>query len=256
MLFFEIGEWSGIARRNFGFRDDERSCQHSQEQREISHATSRYFADGSMAMLNARLTAPARILDHRAMKSRLLAGLLSCFLLSSHPARSQDSANWEKITAVSPDKKFAMRIVCDSEPEDADNIDGGLVKAFEIVSLPGKEIVGALASEGFGRFRLIWSSDSKWCAFYSMSGPRVGDTSVHRLQGDKFVLLDTGQMSVPVKGDARNQYIEPVRWLKPGTLLLKQYTIMRGGTGDSSIQFTVRFDDSGKFHVISKKKTD
>jgi hypothetical protein len=43
--------------------------------------------------------------------------------------------------------------------------------------------------------------------------------------------------------------------LKPGTLILKQFTIFRGGSGDSTIQFTVRFDDSGKFHVISKKKT-
>ena len=87
-----------------------------------------------------------------------------------------------------------------------------------------------------------------------MSGPRVGDTSVYRLQGDKFVMLEAEQMSVEVKGDARNQYIEPVRWLKPGTLVLKQFTIFRGG-GDSTVQFTVRFDDSGKFHVISQKKS-
>jgi hypothetical protein len=190
------------------------------------------------------------------MKVRSWIGLLCSLALSLHSTRAEESANWEKITALSPDKKFAMRIVCESEPEDPDNIDAGSVKAFEIISLPGKEVVGALASGGYGRFRLIWSGNSKWCASYSMSGPRVGDTSVYRLQGGKFVMLDTEQMSVPVKGDARNQYIEPVRWLKPGTLLLKQYTIMRGGTGDSSIQFTVRFDDSGKFHLISKKKTD
>jgi hypothetical protein len=88
-----------------------------------------------------------------------------------------------------------------------------------------------------------------------MSGSRVGDTIVYRLQGDKFVMLDPGQISVPVKGDARNQYIEPVRWLKPGTLVLKQHTIFRAG-GDSNIQFTVRFDNNGKFQVIGKKKTE
>ena len=188
------------------------------------------------------------------MKSRLLAGLLPFFLLSSPLARSQESASWEKITALSPNKKFAMRIVCDSKPADPENIDATSVKALEIVSLPGKQVVGSLSAGEYDGFRLIWASDSKWCAFYSMSGPRVGDTSVYRLKGNKFIQLNTEQMSVPVKGDTRNQYIEPVRWLKPGTLVLKQFTIFRGG-GDSTIQFIVRFDDSGKFHVISKTKT-
>jgi hypothetical protein len=188
------------------------------------------------------------------MKSWLLVSFLCCLFLAASFGHAQDSANWEKITAVSPDKKFAMRIVCDSEPDDPENIDASLVKAFEIVSLPAKKVVGELASGGYGKFRLIWSSDSKWCATYTMSGPRVGDTNVYHLIGEKFVSLDTEQMSVAVKGDARNQYVEPVRWLKPGTLIVKQYTIFRGGTGDSSIQFTVHFDDSGKLHIISKKK--
>ena len=187
----------------------------------------------------------------------MISRFLLCLLLgvfSSLPLRAEEPANWEKITALSPDKKFAMRIVCDSKPEDPENIDATSVKAVEIVSLPGKEVVGSLSAGEYAGFRLIWSSDSKWCAFYSMSGPRVGDTSVHRLQGGKFVLLETEQMSVPVKGDTRNQYVEPVRWLKPGTLVLKQFTIFRGGVGDSTMQFTVRFDNNGKFHVISKKK--
>ena len=187
------------------------------------------------------------------MISRLLLCLLIC-VFTSLPVRAEESANWEKITAFSPDKKFAMRIVCDSKPDDPEKIDAGSVKAVQIVSLPGKEVVSSLSAGEYDGFRLIWSSDSKWCAFYSMSGPRVGDTSVYRLQGDKFVMLEAEQMSVEVKGDARNQYIEPVRWLKPGTLVLKQFTIFRGG-GDSTVQFTVRFDDSGKFHVISQKKS-
>jgi hypothetical protein len=149
-----------------------------------------------------------------------------------------------------------MRIVCESEPVDPENIEASSVKTIELVRLPGKEVVGSLSAGEYDGFRLIWSSDSKWCAFYSMSGPRVGDTSVYRWQGDKFVQLETDEMSVPVKGDARNQYIEPVRWSQPGMLVLKQYTIFRGGAGDSTIQFTARFDDKGKFHVVSKKKTD
>jgi hypothetical protein len=206
--------------------------------------------------LNAELTTNVRFFDDLAMTLRLLVGFLACFVFSSLPVRAEESANWEKITAFSPDKKFAMRIVCDSKPDDPENIDSGSVKTLEIVSMPAKEVVGSLSAGGYDGFRLLWSSDSKWCAFYSMSGPRVGDTAVYRLKDDKFVQLETEQLGVEVKGDTRNQYVEPVRWSKPGTLVLKQFTIFRGGAGDSTIQFTVRFDDTGKFHVISKKKTN
>jgi hypothetical protein len=198
------------------------------------------------------LTTRARIFDDLAMTLRSLAVLLVCFLFSP---RLLSAEELEKIRAVSPDKKFAMRITCDSEPEDPKNIDASLVKALEIVSLPKKEVVGTLEAEAYDGFRLIWASDSKWSAFYSMSGARVGDTSVYHFQGDKFAHLETGEMSVPTKGEPRNQYIEPVRWLKPGTLVLKQFTIFRGDAGDSTIELTVRFDESGKFHVISKRNS-
>jgi hypothetical protein len=61
-------------------------------------------------------------------------------------------------------------------------------------------------------------------------------------------------MSVDPGGDARNQYITPIRWTKPGILVLNQFTIFSKGAGDSTIEFTVRFDENGKFHVLSKKK--
>ena len=189
------------------------------------------------------------------MRSRWLVSLLSCLLLAASVGRAEESANWEKITALSPDKKFAMRIVCDSKPDDPEKITSESVKILEIISLPGKEVVGSLSPGVYGGFGLIWSIDSKWCAYHSSSGPRDRETSVYRWKGEKFVQLDTEQFSVEVKGEVRNQYIEPVRWSKPGTLVLKQFTIFRGGAGDSTLQFTVRFDESGKFHVISKKKT-
>ncbi len=197
----------------------------------------------------------ARISYADILKTLGLSGLLACFLILIRPSYAQESAKFEKIRDISPDKKFAVRVLCDSEPEDPENIDPTSVRAVEIVSQPAKEVVGTLAIELiYDGFHLVWSSDSKWCAFYSMSGTRVGDTNVYHLQGDKFVMLSTEEMNVDPGGDPRNQYIEPMRWVKPGTLLLKQFTIFRGGAGDSTIQFTVRFDESGKFHVISKKK--
>ena len=189
------------------------------------------------------------------MKTLLSLAIGGCLIgMRTFSAAAQESPPTEIIRHPSPDKKFAMRILCDSVPEDPKNIEAAIVKAVDIVSLPGKEVVASLSGGEYDGFKLIWASDSKWCAFYYMSGPRVGDTNVYHLEGDKFVLLETEQMSVDAKGDTRNQYIEPVRWVKPGTLLLKQYTIFRGGTGDSTIQFTVRFDNDGKFHIISKKK--
>lgn len=187
------------------------------------------------------------------MKRLVRLAIAGCLIFAgSSPSPALESSPIEIIRHPSPDKKFAMRILCESQPEDREHIDADIVRAVQIVSLPSKEVVGTLPFGGYDGFKLLWASDSKWCAFYSMEGARLGETSVHRLEGDKFVVLETEEMSVEVKGRARNQYIEPVRWLKPGTLVLKQYTMFRGD-GESTIEFTVRFDKSGKFHVISKR---
>ena len=85
-------------------------------------------------------------------------------------------------------------------------------------------------------------------------GPRVTDTEVYPRGGDEFEKLDTEGMTVDTGGDVRNQYIEPVRWLKPGTLVLMQLTIFRGDKGDSTIQFNVRFERDGRFFMSNKKR--
>jgi hypothetical protein len=168
---------------------------------------------------------------------------------------AQDSGKWEKITDVSPDKKFGARITCESEPENPANIDPAAITDVELVSLPSKKRVMGLARNYDGApGKIYWSQDSNWLALSVSEGPRATDTYVYRRGGPEFEKLDTEDMRVETKGDVRNQYIEPIRWLKPGTLLLKQLTIFRSGAGDSPIQFAARFDVSGKFHVVSKKK--
>lgn len=190
------------------------------------------------------------------MKSPLLPGLLSYLLFLTLPSQAQETAKFEKIRDVSPDKKFAARISCSSESEDPENIDSDLITAIEIVSLPAKEVVVSLGSgEGLENFKLVWSSDSKWFAFPFSEGHRVTETHVYNLRGNKFEALKTEDLRADVKGDVRNEYIKPLRWVKPGTLLLEQFDIFRGGNGDdATFQFTVRFEKDGKFHVISKKK--
>jgi hypothetical protein len=110
--------------------------------------------------------------------SRLRAGLL----IFTQPSYAQESAKFEKIRAISPNKKFAMRILCDAEPKDPENIDPSSIKTVEIVSLPAKEVVGSLA-DGiiYDGFSLVWSKDSQWCAFHSSSGSRVSETNAYNV---------------------------------------------------------------------------
>ena len=180
---------------------------------------------------------------------------------------AQDSEKVEEIRDVSPDKKFAMRIVCDSEPEDPDHIDSALITGIELIALPSKKVMAQLLPSGdvdshFEDVTLIWSLDSRWCAFY-YSFPRVGYTSVYHLSGRKFVAANKPEeLSInAAKGlkdaDVRNEHIRPLRWSKPGVLVLEQYTTFRSaeGPGDITYQFTAAFSEKGrKFRILSKKE--
>jgi hypothetical protein len=168
---------------------------------------------------------------------------------------------FEKIRDTSPDGKFAMRIQCDSEPDDPENIDSAVITAIDLVSLPDKKAVASLLPKDdvgttFSEVTLMWSADSKWCAFY-YAQPRVGYTGVFRLSGSEFKAVNKPEELVATnKGDVRNEYIKPTKWLKAGTLQLEQYSIMRGGDGESDVklQLTAGLNPKGKFVIISKKK--
>jgi len=178
-------------------------------------------------------------------------------LVSTHPIYAEGSPAFEKIRDVSPDGKFGLRIACSSEPENPDNIDSTLVTSVDLVSLPSKKVFVSVAEEGTPP-DLIWSPDSKWVAFPVSEGHRITYTRVYHLSGDDFVSMvrENEELLVPIKADVRNQYVTPIRWLKPDVLLLEQQDILRGGEGkDVYYRFTVKFGDQpGKFQVISKKK--
>jgi hypothetical protein len=175
--------------------------------------------------------------------------------VSTKSIYAQESPAFEKIRDVSPDGKFALRISCSSEPEDPDDIDSSLITAVDLVSLPSKQIVANVGEEGTPP-HLIWSPDSKWLAFPLSEGHRVTDTHVYHRSGEEFTQLEMESLRVDAKGDVRNEYVNPVRWVKPGVLLLEQFDILRGGNGqDATYQFTAKFDDkTGKFQITSKKK--
>jgi hypothetical protein len=181
--------------------------------------------------------------------------LLGLLFVSTQLIYAQESPAFEKNRDVSPDGKFALRISCSSEPEDPDDIDSNLITAVDLVSLPSNKVVVKVAEEGTPP-HLIWSPDSKWVAFPLSEGHRVTDTHVYHRSGEEFRQLETESLRVDAKGDVRNEYVTPVRWVKPGVLLLEQFDIFRGGEGeDATYRFTANFDEkTGRFQIISKKK--
>jgi hypothetical protein len=175
--------------------------------------------------------------------------------ISTRSICAQEPPPFERICDVSPDGKFALRISCSSEPKDPNQIDSDLITASKLVSLPSKEIIVKVSGEGTPP-RLIWSSDSKWVAFPVSEGHRVTETQVYHRSGEELTQIEAGNLRVDVEGDVRNEYIKPLRWIKPGVLLLEQFDIFRGGNGqDATYQFTAKFDEkTGKFQIGSKKK--
>jgi hypothetical protein len=201
----------------------------------------------------------------------------------------------EKIRDISPDKKFAMRISYDAQKyrqmfpaakSDAGKASAALqrgikeeyfsatIKAIELVSLPQKLVVAELPWDGSAdQTSLTWSRDSRWCAFYAETA-RWGLTWIYHLRDNKFVpLSEKGQLGVDVESSAREtwgtplevdeednelrrEWLKPIRWVKPGVLLLEQSLIFRGfDAGEATYRLTAAFDEkTGKFRIISKKK--
>ena len=135
-----------------------------------------------------------------------------------------------------------MRVSCSSEPEDPNDIDSNLITAVELVSLPSKKVLVNVGERNeVSAPTVIWSPDSKWFAFPFSEGHRVTDTNVYHRSGDDFSRLETEELRVDAKGDVRNEYVTPIRWIKPGVLLLEQFDIFRGGNGeDVTYQFIAK----------------
>jgi hypothetical protein len=192
-------------------------------------------------------------------KALRLSVVPASLLILAQLAPAQESATFEKIRDTSPDKKFAVRISCGSEPEDAQEIPSEDIKAIELISLPSKRVVAKLlpsddVDTDFEDITLVWSPDSKWCAFY-YSAPRVGYTTVLRQSGAKFKVLNKGaELMAHVEGEVRDEHIRPTKWIKPGVLVLEQLTVLQGDE-DVKLELTAGLDPkTGKFKLLSKKK--
>jgi hypothetical protein len=200
-----------------------------------------------------------------------IVAVLFLVLASATSIRAEDFA--QKIRDISPDGQFAMLLSYDeelnkefmgSDMDTPDRIAPEAMKQVDIVTLPWKKIVTTLrdvqALDGNTNIALIWSPDSKWFAFYS-GQTRTGDTEVYRRSGDEFVLAlqtDDAQLKSEkgLKGAVvKNDYVRPIRWTKPGVLLLKHHMIFRGDKGDATFELTAGVDPkSGKFLILAKKR--
>ena len=194
------------------------------------------------------------------MKALRLPTLSASAVILIQASFAQGTANFETIRDVSPDQKFGVLISCSDKPQRPDDIDPTLITAVDLVSLPSKKVIvkNLRNNDNDGSpAHVVWSQDSKWLAYSLESGPRVSDTYVYHRSGDDFGdPLNTENLQVDVRGDVRNEYVSPIRWVKPGVLLLEQYIIFRGEDGkDATFRFTGRFDEkTGKSRIISKKK--
>jgi hypothetical protein len=191
------------------------------------------------------------------MRQQFVSALALALFFASAAARTEEIPTAEKITDFSPDKKFAVRIAYDPSllSESGDEIPPEATRKLKLISMPGEEVLLDFSEEEGGlKGKIIWSQDSRWFAYALSLGQRVTETRVCHRSGDRFEKLKTEYLGVDPGGDVRNEYVTPLRWVKSGTLALEQFSIFRGGAGDAKIQFTVRFDEHGKFHVISKRK--
>jgi KaiC/GvpD/RAD55 family RecA-like ATPase len=229
-----------------------------------------------------------------AVKAFRLAGIFMCLLVSAQRTYAEEPALAQKIRDISPNKKFAMRIWYDAETyqkmfptekSDAGKTSAALqrgireeyfsaaIKAIELVSLPKRSIVAELPWDGTAeQMSFTWSRDSRWCAFYAETA-RWGLTWVYHLRAGKFLPLGEDvqpggdveraehgtwrtPLEIEVEGDVRRQWLKPIRWVKPGVLLLEQSVIFRAAdAGQVTYRLTAAFnEETGKFQIISKEK--
>jgi len=160
----------------------------------------------------------------------------------SEPAPTPAPAPIVKDLDFSPDNQFAMRVRYDPTSGPTDDGAPGTVLAIDLVAVPSGAVAARLmpfdaSGLDFRDLSLVWSPDSNWAAFY-YSYPRVGYTTVLQRQGGNFVeiakpekLMTNAAEGVENSRGVRNEYISPLRWTKPGTLQLRQFSILRSKTG-------------------------
>lgn len=59
-------------------------------------------------------------------------------------------------------------------------------------------------------------------------------------------------LSAKVKGDFRNEWIRPIKWVSPGVLVLEDEAI--GNSGHVKFELTAKISADGSVHIMNKKR--
>jgi hypothetical protein len=185
--------------------------------------------------------------------------MAAALLAAVQAAEPEKAKLTSKLSHHSPDGKFAMRIVHEAEDE---TLHSDAIRRIELIAVSSGKALAQLLSEDdvethFEGWRLLWSPDSKWCAFYYQH-PRTGYTTVFRRVKDKFTAANKpwALTDGTAAGDVRNQHVQPIRWTDDGRLLLCQWTISR--TPDRSVEsyseLTAGYDEKKRTFRILKAR--
>jgi hypothetical protein len=166
----------------------------------------------------------------------------------------------EEIKYLSPDGRFALRIIDEQKVELIEKASGRvMVDLGEAWHSPGQ--VSQI---------LVWSRDSKWAA-YANRGDKEGEVKVYFWNSSTFeeVTLPEDLPSPDIKfrqkiGSLKNYggAVTPLRWLKSGELELLSDSMMldrdSGATYTGKVRFTLVFDPQHHASVknVGKTKTE
>ena len=189
------------------------------------------------------------------MRRRIVSVLSLALFFGCASVLAEEIPTAEKITDFSPDKKFAVRIAYDPSllPENGDEIPAEATRKLEVIAMPGKDVVLDFSdNEGGLKGKVIWSQDSKWFAYALSLGQRVTETRVCHRSSDRFEKLKTEYLGVDPGGDVRNEYVTPLRWMKPGTLVLEQFRF--SAAAQVTRRFSLRSDSTSTENFTSSAR--
>lgn len=166
----------------------------------------------------------------------------------------------------SPDGRYVIRYDLEPGTEVDGQLDTSELKGISLRAVgSGKTVATLLPKDAVGTnfhdVQLVWSADSQWCAFY-YAHPRVGNLRVFHRVGAKFAEVPSAaKLHVSPSrwlghpADVRNEYLHPIRWLKPGLLLLEEFSILRGEDepSDLTLRLTAQYE-KGRFRIVSVKE--
>jgi hypothetical protein len=189
------------------------------------------------------------------MKTLLISLIL---IATGHAAETDKPTLASTLSDYSPDRKFGMRIVHEAGDE---TLSSESIHRIELVALASDKAVAQLLPEDevgthFKDWRLLWSPDSKWCAFY-YEAPRTGYTTVYRRMNGKFTAAHKASALIAPVPDVAREYVKPVRWTRDGKLILYQWTLSdpkKNGRTESHKELTAAYErKKGRFRVIKAR---